>query len=173
MKHLLFLTLSVLLVACTPKPNEDIIVDGMQPIYIQQNNFEEIFSEGPKAFERVGKIYKQGNFLLISDIGTGVHVINNSNPSAPEKIAFINIPGNHDMLARLSAMYADNGNDLVTLDISDLNDVYVVDRIENVYPVPLEQSPPNYTGHFECVDPANGIVVGWREVELTNPKCSK
>jgi len=173
MKQLLIVFAGVLLASCNQLPKEDLIIEGLKPVYVQENNFAEISSEAPKAFNRVGKIYKQGNYILISDIGTGVHIIDNSDPSNPQKVSFINIPGNNDMLARFNAMYADNGKDLVTIDISNLDEAHEVNRIENVYPIAGEQSPPSYEGHFECVDPANGVVVAWEEAELINPKCEK
>lgn len=173
MRYTILFLLGVIIASCSPLPDNDLVVTGMEPIYIQENDFKDITSEAAKSFGKVGKIYKQGNYIFISDRGTGVHVINNADPSNPQKVGFINIPGNNDMLARASALYADNGKDFVTIDISDLANAHEVNRIENVYPNPGDQSPPNYSGYFECVDPANGIAIDWKEVELVNPKCKK
>ena len=101
MKHTIFIALGVFLASCSPRPDNDLIVMGMEPIYIQESNFKEITSEAAKPFNQVGKIYKQGNYIFISDRGTGVHVINNVDPGNPHKVAFLQIPGNHDMVLRL------------------------------------------------------------------------
>ena len=38
-----------------------------------------------------GKIYAYNNLVLVNDIDKGIHIIDNSNPAAPVKIAFIKI----------------------------------------------------------------------------------
>ena len=63
---------------------------------------------------------------------------------------------------------ADNGDDLVSIDISDPNSIKVLKRIEKAFPYP---SYPNERGKFECVDPSKGYVKAWEYVELINPKC--
>lgn len=173
MKYLFYLFVGISFLGCT-EPSEDIlVVQGVKPLYLAENTFDVISSEVPKPFERTGKIYQYGSYLYISDRGTGVHVIDNTDPSNPIKIAFISIPGNFDMLARFDAMYADSGNDLVTIDMSDLDNAQEVHRIENVYPGAGDSYPMFYSGYFECVDPAKGIVYDWEEATLTNPKCER
>jgi hypothetical protein len=63
-----------------------------------------------------------------------IHVINNSNPSRPENVAFIDIPGNMDMAVKGNILYADLYTDLVALDITDPMNVKVKKVIEGVFP---------------------------------------
>ncbi|MFT4661628.1 MAG: hypothetical protein ACI8XB_001906 [Patiriisocius sp.] len=161
--------------SCIKEPvDEEYTVLGMKPLYLESESFNDIYAQDAKPFERVGKIYRYGQFIYISDRGTGVHIINNVDPYNPQKVTFINIPGNFDMLSRQDVLYADNNSDLITLDISNLHNISVVDRINDVYPNNgFFDYPQFYNGPFECVDPDKGLVYDWEEAYITNPKCQR
>lgn len=147
---------------------------GLKPLYLPESTFETVTSEPAKAFNKVGKIFKLGNTIYISDRGTGVHIIDNSNPSLPTKQAFITINGSNDVAVKNNIMYADNGKDLLAIDISNINDVALTARIENVYENTGLLAPPNsYFGYFECVDNSKGVVYEWVLTDLKNPKCRR
>lgn len=179
MKSTHLLLLSLLIFSCGKQEVEpDLQVEGVKPVYVFHDQSASIGSLPPKDFQRVGKIYKNGHRIYISDKGTGVHVIDNSNPASPVKETFISVPLNFDMLARLGVMYADSGPDLVTIDINDIQNVSEVQRIPDVYfsSEDFEGSnyfPNGYTGYFECVDPNKGYVIDWEDTQLTNPKCRR
>lgn len=88
-----------------------------------------------------GKIYVYNDLVLVSDIDKGIHVIDNSNPENPHKIACIKIKANKDMEIKGDYLYADSLMDLVVFDISDINSIKEVTRLENVLqqyvPVPF------------------------------------
>ena len=84
--------------------------------------------------EATGKIYIRGNYIFLNEVDKGIHVINNSNPSRPENVAFIDIPGNMDMAVKGNILYADLYTDLVALDITDPMNVKVKKVIEGVFP---------------------------------------
>src|SRR5688500_14651761 len=52
--------------------------------------------QAPELLSVPGKIYIYGNYLFISEVNKGIHIVDNTNPSAPRFINFINIPGNVD-----------------------------------------------------------------------------
>ncbi|THU35906.1 hypothetical protein FAM09_21175 [Niastella caeni] len=66
-----------------------------------------------------GKIYIYGNYIFLNESNAGIHIIDNSQPSAPKNIAFIPIPGNVDLAVTGNTLYADSYSDLVTFDISN------------------------------------------------------
>ena len=76
-----------------------------------------------QPLKSVGKIYTYGNLLLINEVGKGVHVYDNQDPSAPVNLKFIAIPGNVDVALKDGYLYADLNFGIVTLDISDLDHV--------------------------------------------------
>jgi len=148
-------------------------IDGYKPVYVPSDEAKIIKTFEPREVETQGKIYLKDEFIYIGDVNQGVHVIDNSNPVNPVKIAFIQIYGNHDIAIKGNIMYADNLEDLVAIDISDLNNLLVVERIEKVYELPNQDYPedvPYYT-YFECADPDKGLVVGWIPAEITDPDC--
>jgi hypothetical protein len=103
-------------------------------IYMPREEFEEsITSEMPRQLAQPGKIWRYNNMLLVNERYSGVHVIDNSNPSSPNFISFIKIPGNVDMAVKGNRLFVDSGPDLVSIDISDVNNIRVVDRVRNVY----------------------------------------
>ena len=101
----------------------------------------------------------------------GVHVIDNTDPYSPQRIRFLQIPGCRDVAIRGNLLYADNVTDLVVIDISDLNDIALLNRVEGLYPEVDQQTPEAYEGYFECVDPSKGAVVGWETALLDDPQC--
>ncbi|MBC8047934.1 MAG: hypothetical protein H7Y00_14145 [Fimbriimonadaceae bacterium] len=113
-----------------------------------------------KEFNETGKIYYMEPYLFVNEINEGIHIIDNSNPSAPKNIAFINIPGNIDIAVKGNTMYADSYIDLVALDISDPMNVTEAGRVENIFPDRVYEN--GWTG-----DPTQGVIVNWIESDTT------
>lgn len=116
----------------------------------------------PKNIEEVGKIYAYKNYIFVSDVNKGVHIIDNSNPALPKAIKYINIPGNEDISVKDDFLYADSATDLVVFDISDINSISLVERLEDVfsiynYNIPIEAQAVDYGK----VDLNDNIIVGW------------
>ncbi|PXX31735.1 LVIVD repeat-containing protein [Arenibacter sp. ARW7G5Y1] len=119
----------------------------------------------PIPLEESGKIYVYGEYIFVNEKYKGVHVIDNSDPRAPKKIAFIKIPGNVDVSVKGNYLYADSIMDLIVLDISDINNIKTVNRLENVL-------RDNVVFPFEAdiyawqdIDYENDIVIGWETVK--------
>ena len=92
-----------------------------EPIYkTKKEVFADITkSNSPKEIENPGKIFINGKYIFLNEIGKGIHVLDNSDPSSLKNIAFINIAGNVDLAVKGNILYADLYSDLVTLDITD------------------------------------------------------
>lgn len=149
------------------------IVDGFKPVYVPKEEAKVITLTGPIEMETQGKIYVKGDFIYVGDVNKGVHIIDNSDPSNPVKIAFLRIYGNHDIAIKGDVLYADNLDDLITIDISDRANPTVIKRIEGVYKTPNQNFPEDlpWRTFFECADPDKGFVVGWIPATLENPDC--
>lgn len=91
-------------------------------------------SESPRDIESPGKLYLYGKYIYLNELNKGIHVIDNTNPSSPQKIAFINIPGNVDLVIKDNVMYADSYIDLVALDVKDPHHIHETKRLEGVFP---------------------------------------
>lgn len=142
---------------------------GYQPVYLTRAELENIETLPARAMINPGKIYTFGNYLFVNERFEGIHIINNADPAAPEKLSFVKIPGNVDLAVKGNLLYADNGTDLVTLNINDLNNITVVSRIKDTFP--NQPFPPFTNTYFECVDDSKGIVVGWELADLQDPQC--
>ncbi|GAA4324149.1 hypothetical protein [Flaviaesturariibacter amylovorans] len=81
-----------------------------------------------------GKIYTRGGYLFLNEVDKGIHVIDNSNPANPQKLAFIPIPGNVDLAVKGQYLYADSYADLVVFDLGNLADIRPVRFVDNVFP---------------------------------------
>lgn len=146
-------------------------VEGYKPVYAESFQQEVLFL-APRTIASPGKIYVFGNYLFVNEMLEGVHVINNTDPSNPINIAYIQIPGNVDIAVRENVLYADNYTDLVAIDMSDVNNPKVCDRETNVFNI--MQNYPDMSGvYFECVDRSKGVVTGWIPATIINPKCSR
>jgi len=103
-----------------------------------------------------GKIYFKDDILFINEIGDGIHIIDNHNPSNPLPLGFLNIPGNYDLSIVNNVLYADSFIDLVVFDISDLQNIKEINRIEGLF------NHRNSLGYYP--DPIKGFVTDWKEV---------
>ena len=126
--------LLVFLVSCT----RDYVTETytfFRPVYHTKDEVKAAIKSAPaEAIVHPGKLFVKGNYVFLNDINRGVHIINFSNPSAPENLAFVNIPGNVDIAVRGNYLYADCYTDLVSIDISDPQNVKLAGFSEGVFP---------------------------------------
>lgn len=87
----------------------------------------------PRELERPAKLYAKDNFIFISEAKKGIHIIDNSNPSLPVKVSFLEIPGVVDMAVKNNTLYVDSYIDVVALDISNPNAVKEIGRTKNIF----------------------------------------
>ncbi|MFM9946000.1 MAG: hypothetical protein ACKVQB_12300 [Bacteroidia bacterium] len=170
------------LVSCTPSENlkipEEVL--GLKPVYIDTSKIENyIFSTGPKVLVEPGKIFKTNTMLFVSDAGTGIHVIDNSDNKNPQKIAFINIPGNADLAKKGNFLYADCNGYLITIDISDplqavvtgIDNMLNQDRIAPSAELRMKHFNSQQKVYYECPESNKGIVINWEVDTLYRPEC--
>ena len=107
----------------------------LRPVYkTKQEVYSDIKSKSARPIVNPGKITLFGTKIFLNEIDEGIHVIDNSDPSKPKKMSFIGIPGNVDLAVKGNRLYADLFNDLVTLDISNQQNIQVVNIKEKVFP---------------------------------------
>ena len=148
---------------------------GMKPIYLPAENFDAVSLQAPRPMTQSDKIYVKDKLIFAIEQGEGVHIIDNSDASKPNKIRFLRIFGCNDISIKGTTMYADNFTDLIAIDFSKLDSPKVVNRVRNLYPNKNgdKDYPKNYNGYFECVDAKKGKVIGWKESLLDNPQCRR
>jgi hypothetical protein len=177
-KQILLILVSVAIgfISCE-KTNDGKYADYLvaKPLRISKTEFrdEKVDIVSPTPIEHSGKIYAYENYIFVNDKYRGVHVIDNSDPSAPKKVSFIKIAGNVDISIKDNYLFADSISDLVVLDISDINNIRIVNWLENVLPenawfgggIALNMEWPEADLYdYEGVDFENEIIVGWEVV---------
>lgn len=118
----------------------------------------------PLPIKESGKIYAYQDYIFVNDKYRGVHVIDNSDPKTPKKISFIKIAGNVDISVKGDFLYADSIMDLVVLDISDIHNIKIVTRLDNV----LRDNviwPANADFYeYDGINYEDDILLGWETV---------
>lgn len=137
-----------------------------KPLKMSKADFKKAIDViAPIPMDESGKIYVYGDYIFVNEKYEGVHVVDNSDPKAPQKIAFIKIPGNVDVSVKGNYLYADSITDLIVLDISDINNIRTVNRLENVlrdnviFPFEVD------IYEWQDIDYENDIVIGWETVK--------
>ena len=117
---------------------------------------------GPESVESVGKIYTYNNLIFVSDTSKGIHIIDNINPENPLARAFIKIPGNVDISIKNNFLYADSSIDLLVIDISDINNIQMVSRVDDVFEDNYYDFPEDVQDiDFSEYDSATQVIIGW------------
>lgn len=155
------------LAACLQK--KDLQVLGYAPVYGSNTDLSIVKSDAPQKIVNAGKIYQYGGYTFQMENGEGIHIISTSSRT---KLGFIRVKGCSEISIKNNVLYTDNFRDLVSIDISNIQDVKEVARLSTVFPAINQEYPP-YMGYFECVDPTKGTVISWTQKLLTNPKCRR
>ena len=159
-----FATLTLALVSvllfnrCTDQVEATVRYTHVRPVYTTTETLRNAVAVMPaKTITGTGKLFSHDKYLFLNQPGEGIHIIDNTDPSNPTTISFINIPGNFDLAAKGDILYADSYIDLLALDISDPLNVQVVKRVEDVF--------PRYNSYGHYTDEQLGIVTSWVEEE--------
>lgn len=129
--------------------------------------------QAARAMKNTGKIYFYGKYILVNEQKEGIHIIDNSDPSKPQAVGFISIVGNVDMAVKGNYLYADSYMDLLTIDISAINNPRVTCRAQDVFQSIFWRDPQNgwlvdykqeaVTEKLDCNDPRFSGGAVWYE----------
>jgi hypothetical protein len=180
-KHLPILLLSILIInACDDGKEELQKISALTPVYGSLEDLKAMITiQPPRSLNSIGKIYTYNQLLLINEQYEGVHVFDNSDPTDPKPIHFIQIPGNVDIAIKDQFAYADMGVGLATINIQDLSNPVLTHFDQTYLGEKHQQRPPQqmtnaFSGdkvYFECPDPIKGMVISWEINEILKPEC--
>ncbi len=155
------------LLSCENNPDDSEYADYLvaRPLVMTQAEFENsVDIVAPEPIDESGKIYAYQDYIFVNDKFKGIHVVDNSDPSNPQQVAFIKIAGNVDISIKDDFLYADSLSDLIVLDITDIDNIEIVNRLQDVLQdnvfFPFEADIVEYGE----VDYSREIVVGWEIV---------
>ena len=162
----IFMVLAASMTSCHDKSVELISYEANVPVYMPFKEFRSSFEKSePIDISHPGKMYFKDGYLFVNEYGKGIHVIDNSNPSEPEKIAFYEILGNVDMAIQGNILFADSYVDLLSIDISDVNNPVEISRLKNVFPEIVPEGDIWFP--YAMVDNSKGVIVGWTVKTIT------
>lgn len=126
--------LVVLIIACT-KDTVNEYYTFYRPVYQTRDAVKDNIKNAVAVpVTSPGKMVLLGQYVFLNDIDKGIHVIDIADPSRPKNIAFINIPGCADLAVNGHYLYADCYTALVTLDISNPQQVQLKQFMNGVFP---------------------------------------
>ncbi|RYD82599.1 MAG: hypothetical protein EOP53_03265 [Sphingobacteriales bacterium] len=133
-----------------------------------------------KNLEAFGKIWIYGKYLLVNEPKKGIHIFDNTNPSSPQALSFISIPGNVDMAVRDNMLYADNYIDLLVINIANPQSPTLEKRIENSFQFYdmgntsglvvdyTEETVTEVVKDMDCNSPGGGVIMEDRAMAADN-----
>lgn len=169
MKRITHLGITLLIIttmfSCqTDKCEQLVYTFEYQDVFVTQNELRSsIEFQDVRDLNVPGKIYFYNNLLLINELYEGIHFIDNSDPKNPEKLSFLKIMGNTDFAIKNGKLYANNQLDLLTFDISDLEDIKLEYIAENTFREYMDDPFYLNSSFFLCSKPV-------KKVELMNCK---
>lgn len=163
--------MAILLSSCD---NDDVQKETMQvavPVKMTIEDFRaSVKITEPVEVEESGKIYTYDNYIFINDLNKGVLVLDNSGYN-PVKKKFLSIPANTDIAIKDNILFANSGRDLVTFDISDLENIKQLERLEDVFEshhpaIPMDAEGVDYAGFDHATEIIVGYTLETREKEI-------
>jgi hypothetical protein len=169
MKYLLSILCILLLSSCWKiNPNHRYFrkVWGNKPVYAAIESAKKIlYDPVMHPLMNTGNIYAFKDYIFQVDVGRGIHVIDNSIPSKAHRIGFITINGCEQISIQGSYLYTNSYSDLVTINISDPQNMKIVSRLPNTFPDMAFNYPliePEESGYYKCnAYQTDSVVVGW------------
>ena len=129
-----------------------------RPIYaVAEQVKAAIKSAAPEPVQQPGKLAIRGNYLYLSELNKGVHIIDFSNPRLPVNIGFVAIPGVVDLAVRDHYLYADCYISLAVVDISQPQQAVLTNFIDGVF-------PDRFSG---LASDRSKIITSWQKVDTT------
>ena len=173
-KTCFLLMLAGLLAGCNYNHTETYSYKINEPVVMSMSDFRNSVrvTKEQHQISNYGKICFYNGFLYISESEVGIHIIDNTNPSQPRIVGFIELLGNADLAIRDNLLYADALIDLVWFDITDPVDPKLKGRLENAFPDALPAIDNQYGYDYYMLYSEDGkrkesIVVGWTLKERT------
>ncbi len=159
---------AITFLSCDDKCRVDSTYVYYEPVYSTAAEIKASVSFRPaQEMLSPGKIYVKDHILYVNESGKGIHLFDNTSPSNPKPLGFLNIPGSYDMAIIGNTLYADSFIDLVVFDISNVQKIKEVNRIEGLF------NHSSSMGYFS--NTSQGIITDWKEVKtvsVTEDNCS-
>lgn len=144
---------------------------GSTPVLMKRSVFESAIKRTePQDLKNTSRICILDEVIFVVELYQGIHVIDNSDPSNPTTVHFLNIPGCVDMSIKGTQLFARSAEDLVAIDISQLanNSIKEINRVRETFPELTnsgdeDDSIPSRFSKEER--PENTVIVAWIDTD--------
>ncbi|MFN6944076.1 MAG: hypothetical protein ACK4ND_03945 [Cytophagaceae bacterium] len=164
MRNLFLFFIILVLTTCGKKDDPYLDEGNYKPILMHRKDLDKsIKLEHPRDIQHTGKIYFRDPYILLSEQGEGVHIIDNSDPANPENLAFIRVQGCTDIAMKGNVIYAEHLTDLVAIQFTSINSISVTGRVEELFPE--LNSPDGYIPNMyqKSKRPGHTVIVAWEK----------
>nr|WP_321236629.1 hypothetical protein [uncultured Psychroserpens sp.] len=121
--------------------SDDIVIvrpqDNFEPVIMERSEFETTttLQTTPEVIVNSGKIYVKDNYIFINERYKGFHIIDNSDPSNPLNMAFLNVLGSSDLTIKGNSIYVNNATDLLAITLDpQTGTMEITKRVPNAFP---------------------------------------
>jgi hypothetical protein len=150
-KFVAFFAVAIFMSSCAKdKCTREITYTQFTPIFMAESDMrQDATIVGSKDLKEPGKIYFYNNYIFINELREGIHIIDNTEPSSPQNMGFIEIKGNVDIAVKDNILYADNFMDLLAIDITDPLAPVQLSRQQDVFPILGNDANGNILAYYE------------------------
>lgn len=147
------------------------------PVYGFDSSLRTVKNMTVQPTVKAGKVYVFGKYLFQVEENTGIHVIDYGDKTKPVKLTFIKSMGCAEVAVKNGILIANNMNDLVSVNISNLQTVKEVSRIKNAfknyyYDWYNNSKPPVRGKYYVCPTYTAGDIIEWKlEKKVPNAYC--
>ena len=136
-----------------------------EPLYMSWEDYKSSFKNfEEQEFQNPGKIYTYKGNKFVHEEDHGVHVYKVEDPSNPEYLTFLKIPGNSDIAIRGDYLYANSFSNLIAFDVTDLENA----KVEHIE---VNAFLPTYRYGHKVFDSELGYAAQWRRDEVLEFEC--
>lgn len=163
-RFLLLLSIGLGITACNFDSLSNENYTAFEPVFMLRSDLDASIRYLPPApMNETGKIYLFQNYLLVNAPGKGVHLIDNTDPSNPNPLGFITIPGNYDIAVKSGLLYADHCTDLVALQLPiNGQPLRIMSREVAAFSEPLPPDGLPVPKKVTETRPKNSVLVKWQ-----------
>ncbi len=136
------LLITLLFLSCQKTPEDLRVFSEFKPILMKINELNNCYSTSSKPCSQISKTIIEENKMFLLDYGLGIHFAEANSLNNPNKKAFLFIPACVDMKLHDGFLYANNHNDLIKIDITDLSNPIIVERLKSMFDIKV-MAPDN------------------------------
>ncbi len=96
--------------------------------------------EAAKTISNPGKVYIGEEILLIGEEGSGIHIYDNSNPTNPQNMAYLNVPFCREFFVSENKIFAESQYDMLKIDISNPSAPFIESRVTNAFGATIQDN---------------------------------